>query len=476
MTTPSRRRPNRRVTPAAPAGTGDAPARLAAQAVRALAETDPDLYRLLAADLHAQAETLSLLPTGRLTPAPVLAAAGSAIANVPAQGLPGRRLNAGCGVLDAVERLAVERAKKAFGAQYADVQPHSGSTANRSVYLALLQPGQTVLCLDPAWGGQRAHGSPTSATGRNYKAVSYGLNGVGRIDYERLAWLAEQCRPELIVCSPGANPRTPDYARFRAIADDVGAYLLADISQVAGLVAAGVHPNPIDHAHVTTCCTSTVGGFVGGLILMGADAGSSGPGGVGSLRTALRFALFPTTQGAPNPAALAAKAAALRLACTPEVAETAARSVANAQALATHLLTAGHEVLGHGTDNHAVWLNVMSTGVTGRVAERALESCGILLSRNRVPFDVKPAQLGSGIRLGTTVLTQRGMTPRDMPGLASLIDRILGAIGPKSDTEYQLPDTVRRQARKAVAELCRQFPLTAYPFTDESRSRFSEAA
>lgn len=466
MTTPRRVRTNHTV---------GSPLRLAEHAAAELAATDPELHNLLAADLRAQAETLSFLPTASLTPPAVLAAAGSALGNVAAQGHPGRRLNAGCEVLDAVEQLAVERAKAAFGAQYADVQPHSSSTANRSVYLALLQPGDTVLCLDPAWGGQHTHGAPTSAAGRNYNAVVYGLNGVGRIDYERLAWLAGRCQPKLIVCSPGVCPRTPDYARFRAIADDVGAYLLADISQVAGLVATGAHANPIDHAHVTTCSTSTLGP-AGGLILMGADADAAGPGGRGSLRTVLRTSVFPLTQGAPNPSALAAKAAALHQVRAPEVAEAARRSVANARTLATLLLSAGHEVLGHGTDNHTVWLNVASDGLTGLVAERALESCGILAGRTRVPSDVKPPPTGSGLRLGTTVMAQRGMTPRDMSDCAELIHRILSAIIPKSDAEYHLPETVRHHSRSAVTTLSRKFPVTLYPFDGESRSRFAAVA
>jgi len=452
------------------------PARLAAQAVRALGASDPELYDLLADDLHAQADTLSLLASASLTAPPVLACAGSAIANVPVQGFPGRRLNAGCTIVDSVEQLAVQRAKAAFDAQYADVQPHSGSAANRSVYLGLLEPHDTVLCLDSAWGGPCTHGAPTTATGRDYTIVSYGLNGVGRIDYRQLAALARQCRPKLIVCSPGASPRTPDFARFRAIADDVGAYLLADISQVAGLVAAGVQANPVNDAHVMTCCTSTLGGPAGGLVLIGRDADTAGPGGRGCLRTALRSAVFPLTQGTPSPAGLAAKAAALRQVRTPEFAEVARRSVANAAMLATQLLARGHDVLGHGTDNHAVWLNVMSLGVTGLVAERALESCGMLVSRNRVPFDVKPPQLGSGIRLGTSVASLRGMTPREMVRCAQLIDRTLRAVEPKSDTDYQFPDSVRQHVREAVGRLCREFPLGWSSFAAESSARVSTAA
>ncbi|MGH3433060.1 MAG: serine hydroxymethyltransferase, partial [Thermocrispum sp.] len=363
---------------------------------------------------------------------------------------------------DAVERLAVERAMRVFGADYADVQPHSGSSANGSVYAGLLNPGDTVLVLDPSWGGQRAHGSPLAISGRDYRAVCYGLNGLGRVDYGLLAEVAARCRPRLIVCSAGESPRTPDYHRFRVIADSVGAYLLADISQVADLVATGEQPSPVPYAHIVTCCTSTLGVPSGGLILMGPDAASQGPGGCGTLRRAVRTSAYPLWQGAPRSASIAAKAAALRRVATPGFAATARRSTANARALAMLLLSAGYDVLGHGTDNHTVWLNVASQGLTGVVAEQALDSCGLFVSRNRVPFDVKPPQVCSGIRLGTTVLTQRGMTPRDMSQCARIIDTALSAISPRSDTEHDLPEAVLTALRNSVAALCLQFPLPAF--------------
>jgi glycine hydroxymethyltransferase len=443
------------------------PGRLAGRSTTSLAATDPQLYELLAADIRHQHETLSLLASASIAPPAVLACAGSAIANVATHGYPGRRLEAGSEHFDVVERLAADRAKAAFGASYANVQPYSSSSANLSIYLGLLRPGDTIMALDAAWGGQGTHGSPLSITGRNYNAVSYGLNGVGRIDYDRLRQIARRCRPQLIVCSVGAYPRTPDFARFRAIANEVGAYLLADISQVAALVAAGAHPNPVDYAHVTTCCTSLLGGPRGGLILLGADAESPVCNGSGCLRRAMNAAVYPLTQGAPNPAAIAAKAAAFGQITTPTFRQMAHRSVANAKELATRLLTAGHEVLTNGTDNHMVLLNVMGDGTTGLVAERALAACGILTSRNRVPFDVKPAQVGSGIRLGTQALAMRGMTPREMDICADLVDEVLRAVIPRSDTEYSLPETVQRRVKEAVRNLCRAFPLAKYTTPDQ---------
>lgn len=452
------------------------PATLAGRSTRLLAATDPQLYELLAADLRTQHETLSLLASASIAPPSVLACAGSAIANVATHGYPGRRLEAGSEHFDSVEQLAVDRAKAAFGATYANVQPHSSSAANLSVYLGLLQPGDTIMALDAAWGGQGTHGSPMSITGRNYTAVSYGLNGVGRIDYDRLRQIARRCRPQLIVCSVGAYPRTPDFARFRAIANEVGAYLLADISQVAALVVAGAHPNPVDYAHVTTSCTSLLGGPSGGLILLGADAESPIRTGVGCLRRAMNAAVYPLTQGAPNPGAIAAKAAAFGQVTSPPFQHMANGSVANAKELATRLLAAGHDVLTNGTDNHMVLLNVMADGTTGLVAESALAACGILVSRNRVPFDVKPAQVGSGIRLGAQAAAMRGMTPREMDTCADLVDDVLHGVIPRSDTEYSLPKTVQRRVLEAVRTLCDAFPMSKYTTVDQlSSARLSAA-
>ncbi|SFP09822.1 glycine hydroxymethyltransferase [Amycolatopsis arida] len=441
------------------------PAALAERAVRALAAADSRLYQLLADDLRAQAGTLSLVASAGAGPVSALAGAG-ALGTVAAHGYPGRRLRAGCAEADEVERLAVHRAMAAFSARHANVQPHSGTAARSSVCFGLLEPGDTILVPDPAGGGQHALGSPVSVSGRYFTAVSYGFDTVGRVDDDRLLRLARRFRPKIVVCAAGDHPRTPDFARFRAVADEVGAYLLADISEVAGLVAAGLHPNPVDDAHITTASTAQLGAR-GGVILLGKDADTPVPGAHHTLRRLVQRSVFPLTQGAADAAAVAAKARVFAHVTTEGFGRQARRAVAGARRMAAVLLDHGHDVLTYGTDNHLVVTNVMSRGTTGVVAEAALESCGLLTARARVPFDVKPPQVGSGLRVGSNVLAARGMSADDMAGCAELLDTVLGAVTPRSDTEYSLPDAVRLRVRDAVTRLCHRFPLPDYPVRED---------
>ncbi|PPK63148.1 serine hydroxymethyltransferase [Actinokineospora auranticolor] len=454
-----------------PRATDPGPALLAERAVADLSEQDPELYRLLAADLRAQERTLAMVASASAAPPSVLACAGGALSNVTAEGYPGARFHAGCGVLDDVERLAVARAKAAFGARYANVQPHSGSAANLCVYFGLLAPGDTIMGMDLDCGGHLSHGSPASVTGKYYNSVSYGLDGTGRIDYTRVRVLAERFRPKVIVCGASAYPRTPDFARFREIADEVGAILLADISHVAGLVVAGEHPSPIDHAHITTTSTyKQLCGPRGGLILMGRDADAPVAGTHTTLRKLLQRSVFPLAQGTPNPGSIAAKARALQYVTTPGFRSLAQRITADARTMAGQLMDLGYEVLTDGTDNHMVLVNVMSAGMTGVIAEGALESCGILVNKNRIPWDVKSPRVGSGIRIGTNGLALRGLAPQDMGYCVELLDTVLGAVTARSDTEYTLPDEVRDRVSAQVRELCRAHPIPAYPVTDGTRA------
>ncbi len=430
----------------------------------ALRDRDPELSALLDQELSYQGGVLAVVAHASIADPSVLSAAGSVLSNVTAEGYPGRRYHPGAEWFDAVERLAVERAKAAFGARYANVQPHSCSAANLAVLFGLMAPGDTLLGQHLDAGGHLTHGAPASVTGKAFRAVHYGLDDAGLIDYDQAAELAREHRPKVIIAGASAYPRRIDYERFRAIADEVGAYLLADISHIAGLVAAGVLPSPIDIAHVTTTSTyKQLGGPRGGLILMGAEAGVLGPDGLTPVSTLLNRAVFPGTQGTPNAAAIAAKARALDLVCQPRFRDTALRIAADAAALAEALADRGLHVLTGGTGNHMVLIDVGRGGLTGVVGEQALSECGILANRNRIPGDTRPPLVAGGLRLGTNILAQRGMAPEQMPACADLVARVLGATEPLSETEYRLDPDVRKNILDEVASLCRRFPIPGYP-------------
>ncbi|HEV3355721.1 MAG TPA: serine hydroxymethyltransferase [Pseudonocardiaceae bacterium] len=420
-----------------------------------LAATDPELAELLDAELRTQNDTLAAVAHASLADPSVLVATGSVLGNVTAEGYPGARYHPGAEIFDSIERLAVRRACAVFGARYANVQPHSCSAANQVVLYSLLDTGDTVLSLGLDDGGHLTHGARASMTGRHFQVVHYGLDDAGFIDYAAAARLAATHRPKLVIAGASAYPRTIDYAAFRAIADDVGAFLLADISHVSGLVAAGLHPSPIDHAHVTTTSTyKQLGGPRGGLILSGRDHAT--------LASRLDRGVFPRVQGTPNAAAIAGKARALHLAGTAEFRAWARLIVADAQALAGALAARGHRIMTGGTDNHMVLVDVDAAGLTGVVAEKALRECGILANRNRISGDTKPATVGSGLRFGTNILAQRGLTPAQVRRIGQLADRVLRSISTTGDTGYRLDPVVRAEVGAEVADICRRFPFPGY--------------
>jgi glycine hydroxymethyltransferase len=430
--------------------------------MESLRRDDPVLADLLDAEVRAQQTTLAMLAYASLAAPSVLAAGGAALTNVAVEGYPGVRYHPGAARFDDVEDLAVERAKHLFGARYANVQPHSCSSANFTVLAALVPPGGTLLGLALDDGGHLTHGAPASFSGRHYRAVHYGLDSAGRIDYAQVAELAAEYRPHVMIAGASAYPRRLDYNRFRAIADSVGAYLLADISQISGLVAAGEHPSPIDVAHITTTCTyKQLGGPHGGLILSGVEYESPGPDGRSTLARLLQRAVFPQTQGTPSPAMIAAKARALALASGPEFKRTMRLVVDDAAALAAELAGLGYRMLTGGTDNHMVLVDLRERGLTGVVAERALEECGILANRNRIPGDVKPPLIASGLRLGTNILAQRGMGPGQTQECARLVHAVLSATTALGDTEYRIDPMSAAEVRAAVWALCEQYPVPA---------------
>ncbi|MFJ5680526.1 serine hydroxymethyltransferase [Streptomyces sp. NPDC093097] len=436
-------------------------ARHAAQQLRA---DDATLYDLLTREADRQRDTLMMVAASSVAAPSVLACGGTALGNLTAEGFPGARYHAGCAIADDIEHLAIERARAAFRARAAIVQPHSGSSANLSVLTALMEPGDTLLGLDLDCGGHLTHGSPASLTGRYFNAVGYRVTPDGLLDYEQVRELARARRPKVIVCGASAYPRTIDFARFREIADEVGAYLLADISHIAGLVAAGLHPSPVDHAHVVTTSTyKQLYGPRGGLILLGKDADTPGPG-RGTLAATLRRSVFPSTQGTPDLASVAAKARALDFVATPAFAELAQRLADDAQAIAERLRQHGLRMVTGGTDTHMVLVDLRGTHLTGDMAETALESCGIVVNRNRVPGDTTPVRVTSGLRIGTNTLAARGMGPAEAANCADLLAQVLAATTRGPDGTAVLDPRTRDAARAQVADICARFPLPGYPY------------
>ncbi|WP_447007992.1 serine hydroxymethyltransferase [Saccharothrix isguenensis] len=444
--------------------TDDPLATLARDGVEALREEDPELHDVLAREVHRQGTTLSLVASSSVVDPSVLAAQASAAVNVTAEGYPGRRYHAGCEVVDDIERLAIERALRLFGAQYANVQSHSATTANYAVLAALMRAGDVLLGMNLSDGGHLTHGSPAAYAGQYYAAFGYGLDRSGRIDYDQVAELARRHRPKVIVCGATAYSRVVDFARFRRIADDVGAYLLADISHIAGLVVTGLHPSPVDHAHVTTACThKQLYGPRGGVILSGRDHDSPAPRGAGTLAQFLQRTIFPFYQGAPAMNVIAAKARTFAVAATPSFTDTARRIVRFAGALADELAARGHTIVSGGTENHTVLVDLRDAGVTGLVAESALEECGIVVNKNRVPGDATPPLVGAGMRLGSNAAAARGMAGPEAVRCAELVDVVLRAVHPTGPRGYVLDGGVREEVRARVADLCAEFPLPGYP-------------
>lgn len=437
--------------------------RFFAAAADRLADDDPALFAILEREYARQRDTLALVASCSPTHPTALVCEGSFASNVTAEGYPGRRFHAGCVNVDAIEQLAIDRACAAFGARYANVQPHTASVANQAVFSALLQPGDALLGLDLDAGGHLSHGASVNLSGKLYRAASYGLTAAGLIDYDQVRAVALATRPRLIIAGTTAYPRALDWTKFRAIADEVGALLLADITHIAGLVISGDHPSPLDVAHIVTTCThKQLYGPRGGLILLGADADAPLPDG-GTLRKAMQRAVFPLVQGAPIVNSIAAKACALGRAQQPAFRALMRRVVDLARALAAAMMANGARVMANGTDNHIVVIDVLTShGLTGIVAEKALEDCGLIVNKNRIAGDTKPPTVGSGIRIGSNSMAARTMDAAQMTTIAALIDRVLGSVSMLDDRTYRLADAVRADVQTQVRALCTSNPIADY--------------
>jgi glycine hydroxymethyltransferase len=408
---------------------------------RSLAEADPDVAHWIREEERRQNEGIELIASENWVSIAVREAQGSVLTNKYAEGYPGKRYYGGCEFVDKIETLAIERAKALFGADHANVQPHSGSQANMAVYLTALKPGDTILGMDLSHGGHLTHGHPLSFSGLEYKVAAYGVRRDDeRIDFEALAALAREHKPKLIIAGASAYAREIDFAKFGAIADEVGADLMVDIAHIAGLVIAGLHGSPVSHAaYVTTTTHKTLRGPRGGLILCRAAKAKE-----------LDRRVFPGVQGGPLEHVIAAKAVALAEAGTPEFQDYQRRIVENAKALAAALSGRGFRLVSGGTDNHLVLVDVGSRGLSGKDAEKMLEKVGLTVNKNTIPFDTRPPAVASGIRIGTPAVTTRGMGVAEMEVVGGAIARILEAPG----------DTAVEAAVKAeVAELCAGFPL-----------------
>jgi len=388
-----------------------------------LAEVDPEIAAVLAAELHRQQRTLEMIASENFVPSAVLEATGSVLTNKYAEGLPGRRYYGGCEEVDVAEELAIARAKEVFGAEHANVQAHAGAQANNAVYMALLEPGDTFLGLALDHGGHLSHGMKINVSGKLYNPVPYHVSREdGLVDMEEVARLAEEHRPKLIVAGWSAYPRQLDFAAFREVADSVGALLFVDIAHFAGLVAAGEHPNPVEHADVvTTTIHKTLCGPRSGMILCRSEQAK-----------AIDKAVFPGQQGGPLMHTIAAKAVALRIAATEPFRARQRQTIANAKALAAGLQEGGVPVLTGGTDVHLVLVDLGPTGLDGQSAEDRLEEIGITVNRNAIPFDERPPMNPSGLRIGTPALTTRGLLEDDMTEIAAVI---CAALGPDFEAE-----------------------------------------
>ncbi len=415
----------------------------AAKMYRPLYEADPQIAAAIENETRRQHEGLELIASENFVSEAVLEAAGSVFTNKYAEGYPGKRYYGGCEFADVVENLARDRAKQLFGAEHANVQPHAGSQANMEAYAAVLQPGDTILGLNLAHGGHLTHGHPLNFSGKTYKIVPYGVTKeTETIDYDSLEKLAEQERPKLIIGGGSAYPRIIDFARMRLIADKVGALYLVDMAHFAGLVAGGVHPSPVPHAHIVTSTThKTLRGPRAGLILSKAD-----------FAAAIDKVVFPGMQGGPLMHIIAAKAICFQEAMQPEFRDYSKQVVANAKVLAATLAAEGFRIISGGTDTHVMLVDVFSKGMLGSEAEKALGEAGITVNKNAIPFDTNPPMKPSGIRVGSPALTTRGMKEAEMRQVAHWIaDALL----------HRTDAAVLTRIRKEVLALCEAFPLYA---------------
>ena len=410
-----------------------------------LVQTDPEIAEIIDLELTRQRSHLELIASENFTSPAVLAAQGSVLTNKYAEGLPGKRYYGGCEFVDRAEQLAIDRAKQLFGAEMANVQPHSGAQANFAVFLTLLQPGDTIMGMDLSHGGHLTHGSPVNVSGKWFNVVQYGVNQTTeQLDFDQIRDLALKERPKLIICGYSAYPRTIDFAKFRAIADEVGAYLLADIAHIAGLVATGHHPNPVPHCDVVTTTThKTLRGPRGGLIL------TRDP----ELGKKLNKAVFPGTQGGPLEHVIAGKAVAFGEALKPEFKEYSAQVITNAKAMAQGFIERNFKLVSDGTDNHLILVDLRSIGMTGKKADNLVSQINITANKNTVPFDPESPFVTSGLRLGSPAITTRGMGATESKEIANIVaDKLLN---PKDEA-------IQNDCLRRVAALCDRFPL--YPY------------
>ena len=419
---------------------------------------DPEVFNSIEQEFHRQQNTLEMIASENFTSPNVMEAVGSVLTNKYAEGYPGKRYYGGCDAVDLAENLARDRAKELFQAEYANVQPHSGSQANMGVYLTLLQPGDTVMGLNLSHGGHLTHGSPVNFSGKLYKFISYGVDkNTGRVDFDEVSALAKKHKPKLIVCGGSAYPRFIEFELFRKIADDCGAFLMADIAHPSGLVATGIHPSPWPHCHVVTSTThKTLRGPRGGLILVGKDfentwgAVASKSGRVKMVSELIDSAVMPGIQGGPLMHVIAGKAVAFGEALKTPYIQYCEQIVKNAQILAETLLNLGYDIVSGGTDTHLVLIDLTKKGISGKKAEIALEEAGITTNKNMVPFDERSPMVTSGIRIGTPAVTTRGFQENEMVQVANLIDNVIQNIQ---------DETIIKNTRNSVSELCAQFPI-----------------
>jgi len=423
-----------------------------------LRKEDPDIMSAITAEFERERWTLELIASENFVSPAVLEAASSTMTNKYAEGYPGKRYYGGCSAVDTAENLARDRVKELFNAEYANVQPHSGSQANMAIYFSFLQTGDTVMGMDLAHGGHLTHGSPVNFSGKLFNIVSYGVKKeTGRIDYDRMTKIAKEMKPKMIIAGGSAYPRFIDFARFREIADSVGAFLVADIAHPAGLVATGLHPSPLPFCHAVTSTThKTLRGPRGGLILMGKDY--ENPFGIVAAKSGrtkmmseiIDSNVMPGIQGGPLMHIIAAKAVAFGEALKPSFKQYAQQIIRNAKVLAEELMKLDYQLISGGTDNHLMLIDLTNKNITGKLAENTLEESGITTNKNMVPFDTKSPFVTSGIRIGTAAMTTRGMQESEMKIIARLID--------KSLTHHE-DDRVKASVRKEVKELCSRFPL-----------------
>ncbi|MEJ2182407.1 MAG: serine hydroxymethyltransferase [Nitrospirota bacterium] len=402
---------------------------------------DPEVYDAIVRETRREEEKIVLIASENYASRAVMEAQGSVFTNKYAEGYPGRRYYAGCEYADVVENLAIGRAKELFGAEHVNVQPHSGSQANMAAYFAVLKPGDTIMGMSLSHGGHLTHGATVSFSGTLYRNVPYGVSReTGTVDMEDVRRLALEHRPRMVVVGASAYSRIIDFEAFGAIAREAGAYLMADIAHIAGLIAAGEHPSPVPHADfVTTTTHKTLRGPRGGMIMCKAE-----------YARAVDKQIFPGIQGGPLVHVVAAKAVAFREALSPEFREYQRRVVRNAKRLASELVARGFRVISGGTDNHLMLIDLTNKGITGKEAEQALDKAGITANKNSVPFDERPPAVTSGIRLGTPSVTTRGMGEEEMARIAELIDEVL----------QNGPDDAKMQGyRERVHSLCRRFPI-----------------